>query len=244
MGGRQLIVAWSRSDRLTRPVGLLECREVDGEDEFVFRYLKSAESFEEFAALPNFPDLGRVYRGRKLFPVISNRLMSPDRPDYADWVALFDLDVHAGFFDILERSGGLRVTDRLELLPVPTVEDGTIMSRFFVRGIRHLDGAAEAAMKLRVGDSLVVRPEPDNEVNEEALLLDSATGERIGYVPDYLVGMVRDLRVHNEAMPRVIVERVNRDVAPSMMVLVSMEAPCPPGYEPLAGPEYQPLVAA
>jgi hypothetical protein len=226
----RLLVAWRQPDRLTVPVGVLS-RAAGGS--FEFSYLKQAEAVEGFRPFAGLDDLRRVYRSDRLFPVIANRLMPRERPDFSEWLGHLGLSDDADIFEILGRSGGLRMTDNVELLPYPQVTGGRVLTRFFVRGIRHLDEAVSVARRLQPGERLTLQREPENQVNPAAVLLNVETGEPVGYVPDYLTGMVHELGVINGGPPEVIVDQVNPDAPPNIMVLVSMSSPCPPDYEPL-----------
>ncbi len=85
------------------------------------------------------------------------------------------------------------------------------------------------------------KDEPDNSVNPRAILLNTRTGARVGYVPDCLVEMIHELR-DLDAEVEVTAEHVNPDTAPPhMRLLCRLAAPWPDGYEPLSGPEYQPI---
>lgn len=226
----RLIVAWRQPNRLTVPVGVLS-RTEDGL--FQFSYLKRANSVDGFRPFAGLGDLEHTYRSETLFPVIANRLMPRARPDYPEWIDQLGLANDADIFEILGRSGGLRVTDNVELLPYPQVDAGELVTRFFVRGIRHLDGAELAARSLGLGDRLRLRDEPENPVNPDAMLLDAHSGEPVGYLPDYLTGTVHSLRAINGELPAVVVDKVNPDAPPTVMVLVTMAAPCPSDFEPL-----------
>jgi hypothetical protein len=236
---RRLFVAWRRPDKLTVPVGILSRRTSDGEERFEFGYLEAARKLEDFEPLSGLPQLGHLYRSQRLFPVFANRLMSPDRPDFSSWMSRLDLEPDADVFDVLARSGGVRMTDRLELFPLPERRSGEFWTRFLVRGISHVTGAEDVARRLREGATLAIRPEPDNPVNAQALLLDAQSGECVGYVPDFLAGVVWELDRLTGNWPRVAIHRVSPDAPPPMMVLVDMVAPWPSGFEPFSGPAYQ-----
>jgi len=238
---RRLLVAWRQPDRLTVPIGILSRSTTDGTTEYAFSYIKRAESVEGFEPLPGLRDLYTQHRSRVLFPLIANRLMSSDRPDYEEWLAQLGLEPAADIFDVLERSGGKRVTDNVEVFPFPHIDDGALTTRFFVRGIRHVDGGIEAARQLEAGSALAWRREPTNQVNPAALLLDRVSGRSVGYAPDYLIQTILDLQSFNGRFPETTVERVNPAAAPSNMVLATLTASCPPDYRPFDDADYQPI---
>lgn len=242
---RCLYVSWRDADGSIHPVGLLRIRQrPDTGRLFSFAYLKLAEQLEGFGPLPGLPDLHQRYDQARLFPVFANRLMPRSRPDFdlvASWV---DLDAEADPFEVLARTNGRRATDRIEVFagPEPT-GGGSSTVLFLARGIRYVDGAADAVSSLAVGDHLTLRDDPDNPVNSRAILLRVTDGQPVGYVPDYLVEHFHELRDLNGEDPVVTVEHVNGpDVAPHLRLLCRAEAPWPVGYQPFSDARFQPLV--
>jgi HIRAN domain len=100
----------------------------------------------------------------------------------------FDLESHAEPFEVLARCGGTRVTDHIEVFPEPERDTSTDIATciFFVRGVQHLDGAAGAILSLAKGETLRFVPEPGNLFDPEAIVVTSADGFRLGYLPRYL----------------------------------------------------------
>lgn len=243
---RRLFVTWRNPEtRRITPVGLLVQRQDGDNVSYSFAYLKVAETLEGFHPLPGFPELDRRYDSPALFPVFANRVMPRERPDYPDYLARLDLDLDADPFEVLGRSHGMRATDRLEVFAEPVRNsDGQSRSLFFVRGIRHLDGAAEAVDRLHIGQALTIVDEPDNPVNARALLLTGSDQVPIGWVPEYVVEHFHELRDWNSADPTVTVEHVNGpEVAPQMRVLCLATAPWPESYRPFHSIEFQPVVS-
>ena len=242
---RRLFVAWrSPMSRQIIPVGLLVQRRHGDATAYSFAYLKLAETLDGFRPLPGLPVLDRRYDSTALFPVFANRLMPRDRADCPDYLHRLDLGVDADPIEVLERSNGTRATDRIEVFAEPRrTDDGMATSLFFVRGIRHLDGATEAVDRLRDGQSLTIVDDPTNKANHLALRLAGDDREQIGWVPDYLVEHFHDLRDLNGTDPLVTVEHINgADTAPHMRVLCRVSAPWPDGYQPFSSIEFQPIV--
>jgi hypothetical protein len=226
------------------PVGLLTQRVDAGQVSYEFVYLKLAEQQDAFDPLPGFPDLYRRYESARLFPLVANRQMPRERPDYDAFVQQLDLTAEADPFEVLARSEGRRATDRIEVFAAPSRVDDHLVSLFFARGVRHVDGAGEAIGALQEGDELTLVDDSANEFNPRAMLLNTRTGRTVGYAPGYLLDTIHDLRERDAASVRVTVEHVNGpDTAPHMRLLCRLTAPWPDGLEPLSGPSYQPLVA-
>lgn len=187
----------SRQDPATRRYSRVGVLSHDGHS-FRFRY------HDEVArALPGLP-LGRVHESESLFPVFSERVMDPRRPERAETLEHLGLGPDAGPLEVLAVSGGGRTGDTYELTPLP--QPGQVSLPFLVHGIRHLTPDERAAIdELAAGDHLELRCEADNQYNPRALLVQQS-GERLGYVPDPLLDYVHRIM---ERPFDLVVERVN-----------------------------------
>ena len=246
MTDHHLFVTWRHPNGLIHPVGLLTQRVSVESQVYEFVYLKNAETLDGFPLLPGFPDLHRLYEDDALFPVFRKRQMPRQRPDYAEYVETLGLDVETDPFEVMARNEGRKMTDRIEVFAPPTrTDEGCLTTLFFARGIRHLPGASEAVEGLKPDDRLSLVDEPDNPVNPLAILLNSMNKRRVGRVPNYLVDTVHELRdLIGEDSIEVTAEHVNPpDVEPYMRLICRLTAPWPDGYEPLSGPEFQPIVS-
>lgn len=223
---RRLYVVWQNphTRRFAR-VGHLDVRSDD--DEYLFAYEENAEIVEGFAGFAAFPDLSHRYRSDELFPFFTNRVLSPRRPEYDDYLDALGLgEADPSPVEVLARSGGGRATDTVHVVPAPRVTDnGQHVLRFLASGIRHVEGASERLEGLATGTELELRAQPDNPVREDALLLDVARQEPVGYVPDYLLDVVHAYREAGDVS--VYAEQVNpRDVPAHVRLLCRLEA-CP-----------------
>lgn len=203
-----------------------------------------------FQPLPSFPNLYEVYRSEELFPVFSNRLISPTRPDYGafvDWLSLRDFERQP--MAILARSGGKRMTDLLEVFPFPD-DDGTGVYQvyFFVHGLSHAAPASiERALQLETGEELLLMHDLQNPRDPEALSLRTAETEPgdmylMGYCPRYFLPDIRKLMKVNRDLPSVNVEKVNKPPAPlQFRLLCRMTMKWPRDFQPFSDYTYQPL---
>jgi hypothetical protein len=241
---RRLYVSWREPSGTIHPVGLLIRREEGADERYMFSYLKLAERLDEFMPLPGLPELHERYESNELFPVFANRLMPRSRPEFDALAARADLSGDADPFEVMARTGGRRATDRIEVFAGPErTAEGRSTCLFFVRGIRHVEGAEGVIPSLHPGDHLAVVDDAENEFNPRAVLIDATDGRRIGWLPDYLVDHVHDLRLLNGSDPVVVVEHVNDDrTPPHLRLLCRLEAPWPDGYEPFSDAVFQPLV--
>jgi hypothetical protein len=242
---RRLYVSWRDPNGSIHPIGILVRRPAPQGDHYTFAYLKLAERLDEFTPLPGFPDLHRRYDSEVLFPVFANRAMPRTRPEFDALAARVELSGDADPFEVMARSGGRRATDRIEVFSGPAhTRDGRASTLFFVRGIRHVSGAEEAVGGLVPGDRLVLVDDPANEYNPRAVLLRVSDGRQVGWVPDYLVEHIHELRDLNHAEPSVTVEHVNDESAPPhLRLLCRLDAPWPSGYEPFSDARFQPLAS-
>lgn len=184
---KELYLGWYGENRRSwYPVGHFG---VSG-GEYVFRYLAGAIEAKQragFRGVFQFPDFERTYRSKELFAFVSNRVMSPSRPDYADHAKRLGLkadDLRP--FDILSRSYGRRMTDTYELYAAPRHDETGISLDFFARGVRYLDEAlkrrwTEEAPSL----PLRLRREPGNDFDPFAIEVRDVEDRKLGYVPRY-----------------------------------------------------------
>ena len=242
---RTLFVSWRDPDGGSiHPIGQLRRRTGPDGEQYSFAYLKNVERLEGFEPLPGLANLYQGYESGSLFPVFANRVMPRSRPDYDLLTSRLDLRGDADPFEVLARTGGRRATDRVEVFAAPErMPSGESSVLFFACGIRHVPGAADAVALLHPGDHLILLDDSENEHNPRALVLRVSDGQRIGWIPDYLVEHVHDLRELNGEDPIVEVEHVNNDsVATHMRLLCRLRAPWPAGYAPFSGPDFQTLV--
>lgn len=191
---RRFLVTW-RDGQEPPSIHDVGCLTFDGA--FRFHYLGSARTAPGFHPLPGLPDLSAVYGPTaELFPVFTGRVMERSRPDFPSYVTSLDLPLDAGDLDILARSGGVSRGDHLTLTEEPTIHpDGSTRCTFLVRGLRFALPDAKVREQvlaaLPVGTLLTARGEPDNDVSRDALLLCTADGVAVGWVPNALVGFLR-----------------------------------------------------
>lgn len=220
---RRLLLVWQNPEtRKFLRVGELDQLPDGG---FAFTYLDSARSDPDFFPLDEFPDVSRSYVTDELPGFFANRVMSTQRDSYAayrSWLGLdsFGTDTPV---EVLARTGGPRATDTFHVVDLPGVTEGRFESRFFVSGIRYIAESDSRLASLEVGSELGLRPEPDNPENPDAVLVDVTAGVPVGWVPDWLVGELRDLRESGWTL-RCVVEQVNPAAPPHLRLLVRLES--------------------
>lgn len=240
----RLIVCWQHPDvRALEPVGVLS---FDGAA-YRFEYLERARDIDGFQALLGFPEIGHVYESEELFPLFAQRAMDPRRPDFERYVRDLSLDEKSTPWEQLSRSGGAREGDTLQLFPVPRFVDGGWHCYFLASGVRYMmsksvkiDGALRGHYSspeledllgsLREQEPLEVHPEADNDWSELALVLATADGRPLGYVPHLLVKALETPVA--DGLVQVSVERVNPlEAGWHMRLLVEMRADLESSFE-------------
>ena len=184
-----LYIAWQDPvSRAWYPIGRLTSVAA-GAYRFVYlRGFLEAASRGHLEPLPGFPEIDRVYEASELFPFFKNRVMSPAREDYRDYLERLDLETGpATPLAILARSEGRRTTDSFEAFSHPLAA-GTAELRieFFLHGLRHVPESAQArARALTPGERLFLLPDPQNPEDPRAIAVRTADKHLLGYVPRY-----------------------------------------------------------
>lgn len=220
---RRLLVVW-QNPVTSRFIRVGELDEL-ADRRMAFSYLPGAASDPDFFPLEEFPDLSRSYVSDGLPGFFANRVMSTHRasyPAYRAWLGLAG-DGADTPIEVLARTGGPRATDTFHVVDVPGITGGRFESRFFVSGIRHVEGSAARLASLSRGSELGLRPEPDNPVNPHAVLVDVRGGAPVGWVPDWLVDELRALDGQGHRL-RCFVEQVNPDAPAHLRLLVRLES--------------------
>ncbi|HEX9888338.1 MAG TPA: hypothetical protein VGA69_02585 [Nitriliruptorales bacterium] len=220
---RRLRVIWQGPTREFHQVGVLTLPADPGTGVFRFEYVHPLPSdFHPFLA---FPDPDRPYESPTLFAFFSNRVMSAERPEFDDHLAALGLTRgQATPFEILSRTSGRRTTDAVQVVPEPSEDaDGTVRQLFLASGVRYQPDVEATLAELRAGDRLELVDDPDNDFDPCALLLSTRTGDRVGYVPSYLLDEVRKLREEGDLAVSVV--RANGRTVPwHLRLLCQMEA--------------------
>lgn len=195
-------------------------------------YTRGALDVDGFKGFGRMGELGREYVSDVLFPLLQNRVLPRSRPEYKyylEWLGLSE--VAHDELEELSRTGGVRATDSIELIPCPEpTPENVYEAYFFVRGIRHFPSEVEARVsQLKAGDRLFLIKDVQNVHDQSALLL--RTNEPIsliGYAPRYYSEDFSELASGaNVSKVEVVVERINMDAPLPYRVLCRIRAPWP-----------------
>lgn len=248
---KSLFLAWqapsdSQQSRAWFPVGRLDADAVASH--FRFRYTRGALSAQRgagFSPLLAFPDFRADYESSELFPLFKNRVLSPKRADFEQYIRWLDLERgDADPISILSVSGGERVTDNLEVFPKVTADaEGNFHVRFFLHGLRHLGAvASERAAKLQVGEELRILVELNNPATRLAVPLLTTDYQMVGWAPRYLVEDLIGCVPQAPALSAKVA-RINSDDAPlNQRYLIEYAGRAPSGTQPMSTPDFRPLL--
>ena len=244
---KTLFLAWQDTEQTRRwfPIGRLDA-DVK-KSNYNFQYVRGAELAHDEAGLEPldaFPDFTEVYRSSELFPLFKNRVVTPERTDFAEYLRQLDLEPNANPLEILEVTGGTRQTDSLEVFPkIHRTSKGGFQCKFLLHGWRHVNQAAQDRLAiLQAGDRLVVAIELNNPVSGLALQLETPDYHMIGWTPRYLVNDL--VKAIAESPGRVSAKLLQTNPAPAparQRYLICLQGHWPENYEPMSGEEYQPF---
>lgn len=209
-----------------------------------FAYTVGAKNLSGFVPFGRMTELDAEYQSEEIFPLFKNRLLPKSRPEYADYLSWLGLtEVSHDAIEELARTGGLRATDTLELIPCPEpTSSNQYEVYFFCRGLNYLSADSQSrAANLQVNNALYLMSDMQNDSDEMALLL--RTGDPVtlvGYVPRYysaefsrLIGLV------GRKNAKVTVEKVNPNAPIQYRVLCKLTAPWPANFEPCHSDSYE-----
>lgn len=250
-GLRTVYLAWQ--DPIGRGWFPIGCLTFDGH-EYVFYYVQGAREASQsarFEALQAFPEWDAVYVSDTLFPLFANRILPKSRPDYSKFTQWMNLpDQTNDPFVLLARSGGRKKTDKLEIVPYPSLDSsGKYGIHFFVHGLSHLPQDSINRVKdLQPGERLLLMRDVQNPRDPGAFMLRTDDESRpqdvylVGYCPKYLTREAAGLLDRSFEPVIVTVQHVNLPPAPvQWRLLCSLTADWPTDWEPFSGDEFQPI---
>ena len=242
-----LFVAWRGGEAnhgTWGPVGKLEHDGV-----YRFCYTHGARTVGGFQPFPGMDDLNQIYESDELLPLFKNRLLSPRRPEYEDYLRWggFEPNSQPDPIAILGVTEGKRETDSVEVFPCPAPDaNGCYVNRFFLHGLRWMPPQThERILRLQSEERLFVMPDVCNPHDHHAVAVRTDLERTmIGYVPRYLAKDVCELLRNCEPVYiNLFVQQVNRDAPMQQRMLCRMQACWPDGFRPCSGPDFQPIPA-
>ncbi len=246
MSTKSLFLAWQDKghSRQWFPVGLLDTEQ----SLYRFRYTKGAERAKKEAGFPlllDFPHLEKNYQSQELFPLFQNRVMRPERPDFAEYMDTLALTKQADPMEILSVDGGHRVTDAFEVFPkIEKNADGSFRCRFLLHGWRHVNQPAlDRIGKLEKDEQLYVTLELTNPATGAAVQIQTEDYHMIGWAPRYLVEDLMATMAEGSERYDARVVQINPLSAPSKQRLLIELSGYLVGHKPMSGQDFQPVVS-
>lgn len=243
---KTLFLAW-QADRNQGwfPIGQLDA-DVEG-SEYRFHYTRGAERAQknaEFPLLMEFPYLREKYQSSELFPIFKNRLMSPKRPEFAEYLRSLDLSERADPIQILAANEGRRVTDSYEVFPkIEKREDGSFTCRFFLHGSHFTNQRAQDRIKsLKPEEKLHVALQPNNPATGLAVQIQTEDYYMIGWAPRYLVKDIAKAIMESHTDCQAHVVGFSPQAAPLKQRLLIELSGRWDEYAPMSGEDFQSLV--
>lgn len=247
MKNKTLFLAWQDKARTREwfPVGRLDV--LDPPSSYRFRYVRGAERAHEatgFEPLYDFPDFHQRYDSSALFPLFKNRVLTPGRKDFEEYLRQLDLDETADPIEILSVDGGYRATDSFEVFPkIERRADGAFRCRFFLHGWRHVSASAQQRLQtLKPGEELHVAIELTSPTTQPAIQIQTKDYHVIGWSPRYLISDLVSAIAQAPGDYEAKVVQVNPIPAPAKQrLLVDLRGHWP-DYEPMTKNDFEPLV--
>lgn len=166
--------------------------------QYEFQYCEEVESAitDGFTPLLCFPDLSKVYKDKKLFPIFASRLPDKKRKDIQGILNKYELKEYDEYL-LLKRSGARLPIDSLEFIAPILDMDSDLTRIFYMAGVRHYlncDGEDCAeAVEITRGDEVFPKRQTDNKFDYNAVQLLDVTGKVLGYIPRYYSAGVAEL---------------------------------------------------
>ena len=247
MKNRTLFLAWQDKARTRNwfPVGRLDVGETASP--YRFRYVRGAERAHTetgFEPLVDFPDFQKPYDSSDLFPLFKNRVLTPGRKDFDEYLRLLQLNEGADPIEILSVDGGYRATDSFEVFPkIERLPDGAFRCRFFLHGWRYVSGGAQERLQtLKPGEKLYVAIELTNPTSKLAVQIQTEDYHVIGWSPRYLVNDLVSAIAKAPGDYQAKVVQVNPVPAPAKQRLLVELRGHWPDYDPMTRDDFAPLV--
>jgi hypothetical protein len=209
-----------------------------------FSYTRGAKNLPDFVPFGRMNELDAEYVSEEIFPLFKNRLLPKSRPEYKDYLNWLGLSgVSHDVLEELGRTGGLRATDSLELIPCPEpTSSNQYEVYFFCRGLRHMSADSQArSLALVKGEQLYLTKDIQNVSDGMALILRTEEPVTlVGYVPRYYSAeFSRLIDLVGADAPKVTVEKVNADAPVQYRVLCKFSAPWPVQFQPCQAGLYE-----
>lgn len=128
------------------------------------------------------------YISDELFPVFASRLPDKKRRDISMILEKYSMDEYDEF-ELLKRSGARLPIDTYEFVKPISINDEVVEIDFYIVGIHYRADCrgvdCDKLSKLKLGERLAIKREPENENDPNAIIVETEKGEYLGYIPRY-----------------------------------------------------------
>lgn len=246
MSTNHLFISWQNSiSRAWYVIGKLSQQQ----DGYIFQYVQGARKAQQdgFLYLDSMSDLYAIYRSEQLFPFLKNRLLSPRRPEYPQFISWLGFTGNPSDIEVLARSSGTKVTDNLQTFsPISFNQHNEFCCYFFVHGTQHGNQHEQHIFHLKCGDKLTLKCEPDNPFDKNAVLVcENNPNIRLGYCPRYLAEEISTMLDDNLDYYRLSVERIEPNAPKNYRLMCRFEGRVKSDIDTkmIASKDYEPITA-
>jgi len=158
-------------------------------EKYTFEYCEDYKEAEKagWELLNAFPE-EKIYESDTLFAAFSSRLPNPKRRGMDTILEKYGLTEYDGY-ELLKKSTGRLPFDTYEFIDPIFPEEETVQRDFYLMGIRHYIGCkgldCSAKNDLTIGTELFLVMEPDNELDPNAVKVETQDHKMYGYIPRY-----------------------------------------------------------
>lgn len=165
-----------------------------------------------------FPDVNKTYTSHKLFGPFARRTPDPRRPDYVEVLHELGLTENCTDMDVLLATGGLLATDDYEFVAPIQIDETEFYFEFYLAGWRHYVDESEIN-HLTEGDKIHFLLEPDNDKDSKAVIVESAKGKMLGYIPAFYSGWMFN-EIFKGVQYNAVIEAVHPEADPHRKVRI------------------------
>lgn len=171
---------------------------------------------------PMFPDLKKEYISPILFGAFKRRLPSEIRVDFKEILEELKLSDSYTEMDLLERTRGKLASDEYSFEKPLLIENGILTTSFYISGMYYLKLPDNWVNTITIGENLILKPEPQNPVDNNAIAIYTENDLQLGYVPRFYTTSLSIL-LKNKLKPKVIVTYINALKSASWWIQVNLE---------------------
>ncbi|MED3797345.1 HIRAN domain-containing protein [Lysinibacillus capsici] len=175
---------------------------------------------------PMFPDLKKEYKSKNLFGAFKRRLPSEIRVDFKE--ILSDLSLSEGYseMELLERTRGKLGGDQYSFEKPLKIIDGILKTSFYINGMSYQDLPQNWFEVLKSNKKVILKLEPENPVDENAIAIYTGFNIKLGYVPRFYASGISAL-INNGMSPKISVNYINESSTSSWWVKLDFECEVP-----------------